>query len=103
MVDKCFGSNGRNGCNILTVHKCQQDKCSFYKSTQDLEEDRKKVYLLLAVLPPDMQRYISDKYYNGRMPWAWDEPVRAFFISVKEVARCQESQKGLAPFLAVLS
>jgi hypothetical protein len=24
---------------------------------------------LLAALPPDMQRYISDKYYNGRMPW----------------------------------
>ena len=65
MVDKCFGSNGRNGCNILTVRKCQQDKCSFYKSAQDLEEDRKKAYLLLAALPPDMQRYISDKYYNG--------------------------------------
>jgi hypothetical protein len=46
-----------------------QDKCSFYKSTQDLEEDRKKAYLLLAALPPHMQRYISDKYYNGRMPW----------------------------------
>ena len=70
MVDKCFGSNGRNGCNILTVCKCQQGKCSFYKSTHDLEEDRKKAYLLLAALPPDMQRYISDKYYNGRMPWA---------------------------------
>ena len=70
MVDKCFGSNGRDGCNVLTVRKCQQDKCSFYKSTQELEEDRKKAYLLLAALPPDMQRYISDKYYNGRMPWA---------------------------------
>ncbi len=69
MYDNCFGSNGRNGCNILTVRKCQQDKCSFYKSTQDLEKDRKKAYLLLAALPPDMQRYISDKYYNGRMPW----------------------------------
>ena len=34
---------------------------------------------------------------------SWDEPVRAFFIPVKEVARCQESQKGLAPFLDVLS
>ena len=69
MCDKCFGSNGKNGCNILTVRKCQ-GKCSFYKSTQDLEEDRKKAYILLAALPPDMQRYISDKYYNGRMPWA---------------------------------
>jgi hypothetical protein len=38
MYDNCFGSNGRNGCNILTVHKCLQDKCSFYKSTQELEE-----------------------------------------------------------------
>ena len=36
MSDKCFGSNRKNGCNILTVRKCQQDKCSFYKSTQDL-------------------------------------------------------------------
>ncbi len=70
MVDNCFGSNGRNGCNILTVHKCQQDKCSFYKSTQDLEEDRKKAYLLLAALSPHMQRYISDKYYNGKKPWS---------------------------------
>jgi hypothetical protein len=95
MYDNCFGGNGRNGCNILTVHKCLQDKCSFYKflylhiqlepynvhkclqdkcsfykSTQELEEDRKKAYLLLAALSPDMQRYISDKYYNGRMPWA---------------------------------
>lgn len=69
MCDKCFGSNGRNGCNILTVRKCQLEKCSFYKSTHDLEEDRKKAYRLLAALPPDMQRYISDKYYNGRMPW----------------------------------
>ena len=57
MVDKCFGSNGRDGCNVLTVRKCQQDKCSFYKSTQELEEDRKKAYLLLAALSPDMQRY----------------------------------------------
>jgi hypothetical protein len=24
---------------------------------------------LLAALSPHMQRYISDKYYNGRMPW----------------------------------
>ena len=70
MCDKCFGSNVKNGCNILTVRKCQQEKCSFYKSAQDLEEDRKKAYRLLAVLPPDIQRYISDKYYNGRMPWA---------------------------------
>ncbi|WP_256961539.1 hypothetical protein [Thermoanaerobacterium thermosaccharolyticum] len=58
MYDNCFGSNGSNGCNILTVNKCLQDKCSFYKSTQELEEDRKKAYLLLAALPPDMQRYI---------------------------------------------
>jgi len=34
---------------------------------------------------------------------SWDEPVRAFLIPEKEVARCQESQKGLAPFPAVLN
>ena len=86
MVDKCFGSNGKNGCNILTVRWCQQDKCSFYKSTQELEEDRKKVYLLLAALPPDMQRYISDKYYNGKMLWA----KRIKSISVCKIPRLDE-------------
>jgi hypothetical protein len=69
MRDKCFGSNGRNGCNILTVPKCRMEKCSFYKSIHALEEDRKKVNHMLAALPPVEQRYISDKYYNGRMPW----------------------------------
>jgi hypothetical protein len=25
---------------------------------------------LLAALSPHMQRYISDKYYNGKKPWS---------------------------------
>lgn len=52
MVDKCFGSNGRDGCNILTVHKCLQDKCSFYKSPQELEEDRKRLIFCLQLYHP---------------------------------------------------
>ncbi|WP_434629758.1 hypothetical protein PQ691_03720 [Thermoanaerobacterium thermosaccharolyticum] len=52
MYDNCFGSNGKNGCNILTVRKCQQDKCSFYKSTQELEEDRKRLIFCLQLYHP---------------------------------------------------
>ena len=43
--------------------------CSFYKTEDEQEESRKKVYTRLASLDKEVQRNIADTYYYGKYPW----------------------------------
>ncbi len=69
-MEKCFAMK-KSGCSILLVAQCPgYDKCSFYKSEQQLKEDQAACNAHLNTLPPEQQRYIADTYYNKKMPWA---------------------------------
>jgi hypothetical protein len=58
-----------NGCSALIVYKCLGEKCPFFKTPEQALEGKRKRYARLASLDKTTQRYIAEKYYNGRMPW----------------------------------
>ncbi len=58
------------GCAILRgVIDCDQSQCHFAKTPEQAEAAKKEAYARLAAMDVDTQRYYSEKYYNGRMPW----------------------------------
>lgn len=65
----CISRNERNKCSKLTVKICIGENCSFAQTKKQLEESIRKCYKRLASLDKELQKYISDKYYGGKMPW----------------------------------
>ncbi|MEA1959695.1 MAG: hypothetical protein U9N81_00085 [Bacillota bacterium] len=69
MDDKCYALTGKNRCKILTVIKCPEISCSFFKTIQQALESCEEANARLASLDQTSQRSIADKYYHGKMPW----------------------------------
>jgi hypothetical protein len=65
----CISCNKYNRCSTLTVGKCVGESCSFARSKEQAKSSIEKAYERLASLDKENQRYISDKYYGGKMPW----------------------------------
>lgn len=64
--ERCFAyRNGR--CKVLTVKKCQDEGCPFFKTREQLEEDKKKVLRKINLLEPDLKKNIMELYYSGKM------------------------------------
>ena len=72
MNEKCFGLRKNRECTILDGGVCHgnYDTCPFYKPQWKYEKDRKHAFRHIAEKPPEEQRIISEKYYQGQMPWA---------------------------------
>lgn len=68
MKNNCFAFKNKK-CRILTEPRCNYENCSFYKTEDEQEESRKKVYTRLASLDKEVQRNIADTYYYGKYPW----------------------------------
>jgi len=68
-MNDCFALNKQKGCGILTVQACMGELCPFYKSRERLKKERQKANRRLASLSAIEQRYIADKYFDGKMPW----------------------------------
>ena len=66
MEEKCFAYN-KGKCNVLKVKKCEGEGCPFFKTREQLEEDRKKVLRRINSLEPTVKRNIIELYYNGKM------------------------------------
>jgi hypothetical protein len=49
------------------VKKCEGEGCPFFKTREQLEEDRKKVLRRINSLEPAIKRNIMELYYNGKM------------------------------------
>lgn len=69
MNDKCFAHNEQKSCGILTVPVCPGEACPFYKSRGELKKERHMANRRLASLDAMEQRYIADKYFDGKMLW----------------------------------
>ena len=70
MNEKCFAEVGNGKCAVLTVHKCPgHEKCSFFKSEEQVESEKAKNFERIASLTEDEQICISKAFYNGKMPW----------------------------------
>ena len=72
--EKCFGLRppdryGKN-CGITESGYCVAPQlCPFYKPKWKFEKDLKEHDQRLRELPASEQRWISEKYYNGKAPW----------------------------------
>lgn len=71
-MEKCFALKKR-GCAALLDDCPGSDRCPFYKTKKEFKQGQADAFTRLSNLPPEEQRYISEKYYNGKMPWA-DDP-----------------------------
>lgn len=69
MKNKCYAFSGQKQCRILAVKKCTGSSCSFFKTAEQYKESFKKANVRLASLDKEKQKYIAEKYYNGKMPW----------------------------------
>ena len=70
MDEKCFAEHAVGCCSILTVKWCPgHDNCSFYKTEEQVENERRKNFARLSSLPFDRQEYIAGLYYSNKMPW----------------------------------
>lgn len=62
---------GRFFCTATTNETCEGKQCKFYKSQEQLREQKEQVRAHLRSLPDDKQAHISEKYYDGKTPW-WE-------------------------------
>ena len=80
MNEKCFGltasNKGNTVCSVREVNPgqgCPQcigyANCPFYKPKWKQEKDLRNAYARIRTLPMATQRHISEKYYEGEMPW----------------------------------
>jgi len=68
MIESCFAAKTNGKCNVYTNEKCI-GKCVFYKTAQQVADEREKVFARLRRLPSEQQRNIADLYYDGGQPW----------------------------------
>ncbi len=72
MNEKCFGLRKGRLCAVLVNGICYGNyaNCPFYKPKWKADRDRKAVLYRIALMPLKEQQKISEKYYQGKMPWA---------------------------------
>ena len=75
MNEKCFGLRKGRECAILESGVCHgnYDVCPFYKPKWMADRDRKNAMIAIARMPLEKQREISEKYYQGKTPWAKED------------------------------
>ena len=75
MNEKCFGLRKGRECAVLEKGVCHgnYDICPFYKPRWKAEHDRQLALQRIAGKTIEKQRAISEKYYQGHMPWAKED------------------------------
>ena len=69
-VHKC--NEGKRNCKDTDFAKCH-DKCPFYQTAKQKKESDKKCRKRLESLSEDEQQAISDKFYQGKKSWDWQQ------------------------------
>lgn len=69
MNERCFALQATGRCRALDVNCPGHAACAFYKPRWKHEKDQQLAYSKIAALPIEQQQSISQKYYNGLMPW----------------------------------
>ena len=60
---KCAFDCGED-CRALNAKECE--RCSFYKTEEELREGRERATAKVLMLDPQFKEYIRYKYYGGR-------------------------------------
>lgn len=69
--ERCFALTRDCRCRALEIENCPGYKqCVFYKPGWKQNRDQMYIDGKLRALSEARQRYISEKYYHGDMPWA---------------------------------
>jgi len=62
----CFAyKNGK--CNILRIEKCEGVGCGFYKTGEQLKQDRQEAYERIQSLSKTAINNINETYYSGKL------------------------------------
>ena len=69
LEEVCVNKVRINKCKVLVVDTCLGNKCPFKITSKQLEESNKYTNTRLATLNSEIQLYIAEKYYGGKMPW----------------------------------
>ena len=81
-VDRvCFAQRERNGRKICSAvidgYYCNGrfESCPFYKTVRQQSESINNAYARTNSLPVENQRYISEKYFEGKYPWERENEI----------------------------
>ena len=81
-TDMCFAyilpelrGYSNESCKALSCGCPGYDVCPFYKSTKRYLADREAVNARLRSLPAEKQCLIATVYYNGDMPWRFEDEI----------------------------
>ncbi len=68
-------SYSNESCKALTCGCLGNDACPFYKSTSKYMLDRAAANERLRSFPAEKQCRIATIYYNGEMPWRYENEI----------------------------
>lgn len=64
----CFASR-KGKCSVLNVSKCEGSSCGFYKTEEQIQQERKLTFKRIKSLDRGTQMHIAESYYGNKMPW----------------------------------
>lgn len=65
-VEECFAYN-RGSCEILSVKRCQGNRCSFLKTAAEAEKEKERVVERIQNLDYYLREHLIDKYFGGNI------------------------------------
>ncbi len=68
----CFALK-KGKCSVLNVKKCDELSCSFYKTKQQLQQEKHLTFKRIKTLDKSTQLHIAESYYDNKMPWLKEE------------------------------
>jgi|GEM_PF-1645835 hypothetical protein len=71
-INSCFASR-KGKCSVLNVSKCDVSSCVFYKTEQQIQQERKLTFERIKSLDKGTQMHIAESYYGNKMPWLKEE------------------------------
>jgi hypothetical protein len=72
MNKDCFAYRNKR-CTILTIKKCEGEKCPFYKTKEQFKLGQEKAMERILTLDKELQDHINETYYGGKMGGNVDE------------------------------
>lgn len=67
-ITSCFASR-KGKCSVLNVSKCDGSSCGFYKTEEQIQQERKLTFKRIKSLDKGTQMHIAESYYGNKMPW----------------------------------
>lgn len=72
VINSCFALR-KGKCSVLNVKKCDELSCCFYKTKQQLQQEKQLTFKRIKTLDKSTQLHIAESYYGNKMPWLKEE------------------------------